>query len=149
MNYIEAPNEYEDKDTSIFLAGGIIGCPDWQKEMVEKLKDLPITILNPRRNNFPTDDPNAGEKQVKWEFKHLHKATVVSFWFAKETLNPITLFELGSCLVSDKKIFIGIHSDYEKRPTVIVQPKLVRPELEIVSSLEDLALQIKNWGAGK
>ena len=145
MNYIEAPNEYEGKDVSVFLAGGITGCPDWQKEMVDKLKDLSITIFNPRRKNFPTDDPNAGENQVKWEFKHLHKATVISFWFPKETLNPITLFELGSWLVSDKKIFIGIHPDYEKKSTIFVQIKLVRPEVEIVSSLEDLAEQIKNW----
>lgn len=64
---------------------------------------------------------------------------------AKETLNPITLFELGSWLNSDKKIFIGMHPDYEKKNNMIIQTKLVRPEIEIIYSLKELTDQIKDW----
>ena len=46
MKYIEAPKELnEDHGVSvpaIFLAGGITDCPDFQKEMVEKLKDQSV-----------------------------------------------------------------------------------------------------------
>jgi len=144
MNYIQAPNEYNGKGKSIFLAGGITNCRDWQKEMIEKLKDLPISVLNPRRENFPNDGSNAQEKQIRWEFEHLHKATAISFWFSKETLNPITLFELGSWINSDKKLFIGIDPDYQKKFSVITQTKLARPEIEVVFSLEELTDQIQD-----
>jgi len=30
MKYVQAPNKYSGKEKSIFLAGGITGCPDWQ-----------------------------------------------------------------------------------------------------------------------
>jgi hypothetical protein len=33
---IEALQTYNGNETSLFLAGGITGCPDWQKEMIEK-----------------------------------------------------------------------------------------------------------------
>ena len=145
MNYIEALNEYKGNEMSIFLAGGITNCSDWQKELTEKLKDLPITILNPRRKDFSTLSLGAEEEQVEWEFNHLRKASAISFWFSKETLNPITLLELGSQLSLNKKLFIGIDPDYQKKENVIIQTKLARPEIKIVYSLDELATQIKNW----
>jgi hypothetical protein len=145
MNYIESPTEYDGKDISLFLAGGITNCSDWQSEMVKNLKDLSITIINPRRKNFSVEDINSEEEQVKWEFENLHKASAISFWFSKETLNPITLLELGSWLVSNKKLFIGIHPDYIKKVNLITQIKFARTDVEIVYSLEELIAQIKNW----
>ena len=55
MEYIEAPNKVKHRPTksSIFLAGGITGCPDWQKHVVTTLRDLPVRIYNPRRSDFP------------------------------------------------------------------------------------------------
>ena len=53
--YIEAPSDEPAKnDESIFLAGGISNCPDWQKEVAEEFeKDLDrLTVYNPRRKNF-------------------------------------------------------------------------------------------------
>ena len=36
---IEAPKKYFSKDlTSLFLAGGITNCPDWQSELIKYLK---------------------------------------------------------------------------------------------------------------
>ncbi|MFZ2205395.1 MAG: nucleoside 2-deoxyribosyltransferase domain-containing protein [Minisyncoccia bacterium] len=148
MNYIEAPDEYESDETSLFLAGGITNCPDWQKEVADKLKESSLVIFNPRRGVYPGDSGHE-EKQINWEFKYLHKASAISFWFPKETLNPISLFELGSWLNSDKKLFIGLHPDYEKNNNVIIQTKLVRPEIQIVFSLEELTDQIKDWEMGK
>jgi len=146
MNYIEAPNEYEgENETSLFLAGGITNCRDWQKEIAENLKDLKIAVFNPRRKDFSTMSESIEEEQIKWEFNHLQKADAISFYFSEETLNPITLLELGFWLHSDKKLFVGIHPDYEKKINVVVQTKLARPKIEIVYSLEDLSAQIKDW----
>ena len=43
MKYFEALDEYEPQEgeKSIFLAGGITGCPDWQKEMADRLSPMP------------------------------------------------------------------------------------------------------------
>jgi len=146
MNYVEAPNKYEGEDeTSLFLAGGITNCRDWQKEIAENLKDLSIAVFNPRRKDFSTMSEKDEEEQIRWEFDHLHKADAISFWFSEETLNPITLLELGFWLHSDKKLFVGIHPSYKKELDVIVQTKFARPDIEIVYSLEDLSAQIKDW----
>ena len=144
MKYIEAPQEYDIRllSDSLFLAGGITNCPEWQSEMVMLLSDTDITILNPRRKNFPIDDPEAARQQITWEFHALRDVDTISFWFCKETICPIVLYELGTWNVSDKHIFIGMDPEYQRRQDVEIQTKLVRPDLEIVYSLLDLSKQI-------
>ncbi len=145
MKYIEAPNEFLGKETSLFLAGGITGCPNWQQEVATALKDLPITLLNPRQKSFPIEDSTAALEQIKWEYRHLRKASAISFWFPHETLCPIVLYELGAWSMTDKPIFVGVHPDYQRKLDVEIQTSLVRPEVEIVYSLQDLVAQIINW----
>ena len=130
---------------SVFLAGGITNCPNWQKSMVKLLENTDLVIFNPRRKNFPINDPNASEEQIKWEHKYLRIAGIISFWFCKETLCPIVLFELGrwSHYLLQKVIFVGVHPYYKRIKDVEIQMKLEKPEIEIVYSLEDLANQIK------
>lgn len=57
-------------DIWCFLAGGITGCKDWQKQVIDYLENQPDTdnlvIFNPRRENFPINDPSAAEEQIKW-----------------------------------------------------------------------------------
>lgn len=147
MRYIECPKIYEEnnREKSIFLAGGITGCPDWQSELATLLEKENLTLLNPRRKNFPVDDLNACEAQIKWEYNHLKKATGVSFWFPKETLCPITLYELGKQSASNKPLFIGINPEYKRKMDVETQTSLIRPEIKMVYSLFDLAEQLKDW----
>ena len=106
MVYVEAPNLalVGSPQVSLFLAGGIQGTPDWQATMVESLKDLNLTVYNPRRKNFPIHDPSAAYAQIKWEFDMLRKASMISFWFCKETMCPIVLFELGAHSMTMKPI---------------------------------------------
>ena len=95
MHYIEALTEYEPGPLpAVFLAGGITGCPGWQQEIVGRLHDLSVVLLNPRRANFPINDPTAAPQQIEWEHRH-PKADTIAFWFPCETLCPITLYELG------------------------------------------------------
>ena len=83
MKYIEAPENFEpDKnEMSIFLAGGISDCSNWQEEMKNYLSDTGLVILNPRRDNFPIHIPAEARKQIEWEYNHLRKASMISFWF--------------------------------------------------------------------
>ena len=147
MKYIEAPDE--DKEIRIFLAGGITGCPNWQLALTVKLEKMDITLYNPRRANFPMGNKGEGLKQVKWEVEHLDKADAIVFWFPKETLCPITLFELGSWSMTSKPIFVGCHPDYQRRFDVETQLSIRRPEIEIVYSLDSLSKQIMLWVIGK
>lgn len=93
MVYVEAPNTIESDKKSIFLAGGITGCQDWQKKLAGDLEDLDIVVFNPRRENFPIHDPSAAKAQITWEYVHLRKASMISFWFGPETIQPIVLFD--------------------------------------------------------
>ncbi len=150
MNVIEAPEiwqgtihrTYDDRnERGIFLAGGITGCPDWQSTIICNVRDYTQpTLLNPRRANFPIDDPNAAASQIRWERLHLDHADAIVFWFPKETLCPIVLFELGAALYGreDTPLFIGTDPEYQRRQDVIIQTSLIRPELKVTDSLDGL-----------
>lgn len=145
MLHIQPPKEYTGKDKSLFLAGTITGAPNWQATMVDLLRNEKIVLLNPRRDNFPINDPNAAEEQIKWEHRHLRKADAVLFWFSPETLNPIVLYELGAWSMTQKPIFVGVHPEYKRRKDVEVQTTLARPDVKIVYTLDSLAEQTRNW----
>lgn len=143
MRYMEAPVNYNDcPGSSIFLAGGITGCPDWQQEIVHLFTATDFTLLNPRRKNFPIGDPKAAFEQIKWEHHALRDADAILFWFPHETICPIVLYELGAWSMTDKPIFVGVHPEYKRRQDVEIQSQLVRPYVEIVYSLEKLVDQV-------
>ncbi|MNK33286.1 hypothetical protein D3C87_517660 [compost metagenome] len=125
---------------TVFLAGGITNCPDWQTPTGAQLDELTnLVIFNPRRTEWNMDNSEEeSRKQIIWEHEHLQRSETILFWFPKETLCPITLLELGKYLVSDKKLIVGTHPDYQRRLDVIVQSRLVRPDMRIWSNLEDM-----------
>lgn len=145
--YIECPNTTDDHSRkSIFLAGGIVGCPKWQVDMASVLlKITDLVVFNPNREYFPMDDLNAGKVQIKWEYDRLRRADYILFWFPKETLCPIVLYELGAWSMTNKPIFVGVHPEYARRFDVEQQTGLARPEVEVVYSLFDLAGQVERW----
>lgn len=147
MRYIECPENLvvtNIDEEVMFMAGGITNCPNWQQDyrsLLEGVKGL--VVLNPRRANFDTRKTGESEFQIEWEHRHLMRSDVVSFWFPMETLCPITLFELGKISATPKfKIFVGTHPDYQRKFDVIHQLALVRPEVTVVHSLEELSQQV-------
>lgn len=148
--YIEAPAEIPyGQRPMVFLAGGISGCPDWQRPFADKLltRSPLLSVLNPRRQNFPMTDPTAAEAQITWEHHALRAAQAVSFWFTNTSVQPIVLYELGAWSMTHKRMFIGIEPGYAREQDVRIQTKLARPDMSarIVSSLDDLAEQITAW----
>ncbi|MEL6718814.1 MAG: nucleoside 2-deoxyribosyltransferase domain-containing protein, partial [Bacteroidota bacterium] len=130
---------------SLFLAGGITNCPDWQALVISHLWKEELTVFNPRRTKFPMGDTSAAPEQIKWEFDCLRKADAILFWFPKETLCPIVLYELGANAMTSKTLFVGIHPEYERKLDIEVQLKLVRPDVEIVYDLKILCQKIEQW----
>jgi hypothetical protein len=142
--YIEAPTEGDpDAVLSIFLAGSITGAEDWQAEISEKLlQKMPkgLQVYNPRRADFDVTDPTASQKQIEWEHRHLRMADVILFWFSDATLGPITLYELGAWSMTDTPLAVACHPEYKRLEDVVIQTRLVRPEIVVGLDREWLLL---------
>ena len=138
VRYIEAPAAYEKSEKyekSLFLAGGISNCPDWQAEAAALLSDHDgLTVLNPRRADFSLAAETAVE-QITWEYRQLRRADVILFWFTAGSVQPITLFELGVHTTRDVPLAVGADPDYPRRLDVEVQLSLARPGLTVHNSL--------------
>ena len=150
MNYYEAPANIYDQINSrsdcIFLAVSITGSSDWQTPMIEKL--LPYYhIFNPRRKNFDVTKPEMEKEQIEWEYEALGYCKTIMFYFAPQTLAPITLFEYGKMLMdSDKMLFVCVHPEYKRKNDVLIQTDLENEFLaqRICFDLDTLAEQIIN-----
>lgn len=152
--YIEAPSDESINNTeSLFLAGGITGCPDWQSDVAEQLKDLPITVVNPRRKDFEVFKGSSGyqesEIQISWEYHQLRRTSQVIFRFCKETLQPIALYELGAALErnlhsdSPQTIFINVHPEYPRLFDIQIQTSLQKYHYTISEKLDSLVHAVR------
>ena len=63
---ITAPSIEVPKFTSVFLAGGITNCKEWQKAVIDELAFEDISFFNPRQEHFDVSDKNASYKQILW-----------------------------------------------------------------------------------
>jgi hypothetical protein len=145
MRYVEAPAEYYGDEMSVFLAGGITDCENWQQAIVAELSGTCLTVINPRRRLYPSGDPSTEEEQVAWEFRHLRHATAVLFWFLPPTLNPIALYELGMLAGTRRPLFVGVDVNYPRGRDIQLQLKFARPDVRIQSSLSRLGDSVREW----
>lgn len=142
MKIIQAPDRAVLRNPSLFIAGGISGCQNWQADLIKHLQESKFTVVNPRRDaGMLTTGPEAAE-QISWEAWHLSHVHAISFWFPAESICPITLFELGVAIQGNKPIFVGCDREYARVFDLQVQLGIYRPEIVLVHSLVDLAHQI-------
>lgn len=147
IDYVECPEVYVPRGRrSLFLGGGVTNCPDWRADLRRALDGAPWVLLNPRRRRFDVHDPSASQAQIEWEHRHLQLADAVLFWFCAETLQPITLYELGAWSMTRKPLFVGVHPGYARANDVVIQTRLARPEVRVVDSLDELAVQVRSAG---
>ncbi|PRW62128.1 nucleoside 2-deoxyribosyltransferase domain-containing protein [Actinopolyspora mortivallis] len=151
MRYLECPDTYEPHAGDgplVFLAGGITGCPDWQREAVRGLSTTDWVVANPRRQNFPIGDPSAAETQIRWEHRHLTRADLVLFWFpasdAQVTTQPIALYELGAAAAGGRRLVVGAAPGYPRQTDVRLQLWLARPDVEVQSTLRATLAQARH-----
>lgn len=139
---IKAPSEEKPKYISVFLAGGITNCGDWQKEVEEHLSSIQeLSVINPRNDKFDVTDISASRKQIKWEFEHLEKTDIFSIYFCNSgSVQPICLYELGRNIVRmqqrfpndwEDRIVISIENGYSRYLDVVEQTSLCAPKLWI------------------
>ena len=104
MRIITAPEPYirQPKDITLFLAGGITNCWEWQDKVIEMLQNETevnldnLVIFNPRRKDFPIDKPEEAKRQIHWEFEMFEQCDIFSIYFcAGESDQPICMYELG------------------------------------------------------
>lgn len=139
MRVITAPEKYirQPNDITIFLAGGITNCWEWQDKAIELLNEKNLdnlVIFNPRRKDFPINDPNAAEEQIKWEFNMLEQCDIFSMYFcAGESDQPICMYELGRniCRMQmrfptnlEMRLAITVEKGYKRETDIRVQTSL-------------------------
>jgi hypothetical protein len=106
-----APLLLDPRQASVFLAGSIeMGlAANWQQEVEHALNDLPVVILNPRRDEWDAtwvqsiDNPQFRE-QVEWELDAQDLAGTIGMYFAPATKAPVTMLELGLFARSGKLV---------------------------------------------
>jgi hypothetical protein len=140
---IQPPNRVPIR---VFLGGSIeMGkAIDWQKEIIETLKDEPIIFLNPRR----TEDSSWEQKitnpqffeQVTWELKSLEQSDFIVMFIDPATLSPITLMEIGLHAKSGKMIVCCPEGFWRKGNVDVVGHVYGYP---VVETLEEVITAIK------
>jgi hypothetical protein len=146
---IQSPNEFKKKAgyTSVFLAGSIeMGeAEDWQKEIIDSLKNEDIIFLNPRRDDWDSSweqvktDKNFKE-QVTWELTALEFADYIALYIDPKTQARITLLELGLHAKS-KKLIVCCPEGFDRKGNVDITCDLY--DIEQVDTLEELIEQIR------
>lgn len=133
MIVITAPEHRGTYNVKVFLAGGITGCEHWQDKVINELEKLAtyhdlrdVFVYNPRRENFDVRNPDAEIEQIRWEHDYLIRCDIVSYFFAAcESLQPITLYELGRYGKSKKtEPVITVQKGYLRERDVLIQTAL-------------------------
>jgi len=123
----------------VFLGGGITGCPDWQRELIDKINMSEVHIYNPR-----WDYKWTGYQQIEWEYNKLKQSDIIVIWFAKGGQNRIVFYELGKWVNSSNiTAFVGCDPEFDRKDDVVIQTKLARPDLTVYTSIGDIAYAIK------
>jgi hypothetical protein len=142
------PLEIGVNEYSLFLAGSIdLGLAEnWQQKMEESLADLPIVILNPRRNAWDASweqsikNPQFRE-QVEWELEAQERANLIVMYFAPATKAPITLLELG-LFARSGKVFVCCPLGYWRRGNIEIV--CARYGISLFNDLESLVDQTRS-----
>lgn len=140
---IIAPSDENPTHISLFLAGGISGCRNWQDDVLRELEPDNISIFNPRQKYFDISDKDATPKQIAWEFERLESMDVFSMYFCNsDSVQPICMYELGRNIIRMQnrfpndwydRIVVSIEDGYIRKQDVIIQLSLCAPDLYVQS----------------
>ena len=143
-----APLDLAPRERSVFLAGSIeMGAAGpWQAAVEQALAELPVAILNPRRDEWDStwvqdiSNPHFRE-QVEWELDAQQRADVIAMHFDPATKAPITLMELGLFAASGK-VLACCPPGYWRRGNV--QVVCARYGIPLVNELADLVTAVRD-----
>lgn len=148
MQVITAPEPFCIRHPSVFLAGSIEQdtAEKWQEDLIRRLADYPVTILNPRRKAWDASWDQSirhaeFRKQVEWELAAMERADFIAMYFAPKTKAPVTLLELGLFATSRKLIVCCPEGFWRKGNVDIVCEKY---GLKQAGNLDALVTAIKD-----
>ncbi|KAH7361276.1 hypothetical protein BKA66DRAFT_514762 [Pyrenochaeta sp. MPI-SDFR-AT-0127] len=132
---------------SVIFYGAILSDPtkDWQSSLATSLSDIPVTILDPRRDDWDSswvEDiafPKFKE-QTEWEMDYAQIADVIVFYFAPGALTPIALLELGMYAGTGKAIVCCPEGFYKRGNVQIV---CLRYGIELLGTLDELKEKVR------
>jgi len=114
----------QNNGINVFLAGSIeMGvAEDWQHRFANRFKNMNITFLNPRRDEWDSTwiqsiDNKLFRDQVEWELNGLMAADFVAMYFDPNTKSPISLLELGM-MARTGKIYVCCPDEFYRRANV-------------------------------
>jgi hypothetical protein len=148
-----APLLLAEGERSVFLAGSIeMGLAEpWQAAVEQALADLPVVVLNPRRDEWDSsweqsisNPPFRG--QVEWELEGQERATVIAMYFAPATQAPVTLLELG-LFARSGRLVVCCPPGFWRRGNVEVV--CARYGVPLVAELPQLVQTIRNRGGAE
>jgi hypothetical protein len=130
---------------SVVLYGGIQPEPAWQTSLAASLSDLPVDILDPRRDDWDSswiEDVSFPKfkEQVDWEMDYAKVADVIVFYFPPELLTPVALLELGMHAGTGKAL-VCCPEGFHKRGNV--QIVCLRYGIDLVDTLDDLKDKVR------
>ena len=145
---VKPPSRPHLEKPSVFFAGSIEQgkAIQWQRPFAATLQQLPVTVLNPRRDDW---DPNWTQdisnpqfrEQVEWEMDYLERADVIALFFQPGTVSPISLLELG-LHASNPRLVVCCPKGFERRGNVqVVCHRYGIPLVETLQELEIIAKQ--------
>lgn len=133
------------KRPSAIFYGAIQPEPAWQTSLAVSLSDLPIDIIDPRRDDWDStwqEDISCPKfkEQVEWEMDHAKIADVIVFYFLPGALTPIALLELGMYAGTGKAIVCCPEGFYKRGN---VQMVCLRYGIELLDNLDDLKEHVR------
>ena len=128
--------------TLLFLAGTIEmgNSEDWQSEILKQLADEAgqdgLGVFNPRRVVAPENQLEVN-RQINWELDSLDKSSIVFVYLAKNSISPISLYELGNLQggkADNKSVIVYCDPEYTCLANVIAttsHPKFHNPSVKV------------------
>lgn len=157
MLEIKAPNRFASSFRPwLFLAGSIEQdqADRWQDRIVDGLRSVGGTILNPRREGWDPTLPQSAtnpqfREQVTWELRALEEADLIVLVFDPKTRSPISLLELGLHARVHKMLVLCPKGYWRKGNVDLVcemyHVEQIATEAELILRASDRLATITSW----
>lgn len=143
---------------AIFLAGPCPRNPNeddfWRPQAIQILKDIGFNgvVLNPTNKYYDESDTNHLEKQTKWEYEAMHKASAIVFWIERSDEHPslTTNIEFGNW-IGKPSVYYGwsksaIHNSYiENRLNMLGLKRYSTLRSMLIQVVKDLNRKSQKW----
>ena len=132
---------YGSQAAGFYLAGGIY---PWREELIDLLKPSEAfyraAIINPIAPEY------SPEINTPWEFNNIRHSDCIVFWFSRDAVSPITLFEMGAgCRDHLKGMVVGVENGNPIRAEIVEQLRLYRPGLRVAETLLELKEEMEKF----